>query len=197
MPAGRAGRAAEWRTTRVATMSERVDPPYGERVVSWRTVLQELEKDFGGEPEFEHIAGELYRLRGLVMAQCAETEAVLGQILGVLDPSAAPDTRTAGQLLSALEQRLPAGLRSRWAPALVDIREAIRSRNRVVHADVTIGSSWVPYATGGGEYVPVISMMGHDAYDQSDLLRDLVLQQKATVLAVRLLLATHEPGASP
>lgn len=32
-------------------MSERVDPPYGERVVSWRTVLQELEKDFGGGPE--------------------------------------------------------------------------------------------------------------------------------------------------
>jgi hypothetical protein len=176
-------------------MAERVDPPYGERVVSWRTVLQELETDSGTEPEFEHIAGELYRLRGLVMAQCAETEAVLGQILGVLDPSAARDSRTAGQLLKLLKQRLPAGLRSRWAPALVDIGEAIRSRNRVVHADVTIGSSWVPYATGGGEYMPVVSMMGHHAYDGSDLLSDLVLQQKATVLAVRLLLATHR--ASP
>lgn len=178
-------------------MSERVEPPYGERVVSWRAVLQELDEDFGDEPEFRQIAGELYRLRGLVMAQCAETEVVLGQILDVLDPSAAHDNQTAGRLLTLLKQGLPADLRSRWAPALVAIREAIRSRNRVVHADVTIGSSWVPYATGGGEYVPVISIMGRDAYDESDLLRDLVLQQEATVLAVRLLLATQERRASP
>src|SRR5256885_2209442 len=103
-------------------MSGPVEPPDGGRGGAWRTVLQELGEDLGEEPEFEHIAGALYRLRGLVMAQCAETEAVLGQILSVVDPSAARETRTAGQLLSFLEQRLPADLQSRWAPALDDIR---------------------------------------------------------------------------
>jgi hypothetical protein len=177
-------------------MTNHREPPYGERVVSWRAVLDELQQDFSGPPEFEHLADELYRLRGLVMAQCAETEAILGQVLDVLDHSAVRDNRTAGQLLNMVEQRLPADLQPRWAPALADIREAIRSRNRVVHADVSIGSSWAPYATGGGEYVPVISMMGADAYDGSDLLRDLVLQQESTVLAARLLLAVQERRSS-
>ncbi|HEV3485738.1 MAG TPA: hypothetical protein VG106_10045, partial [Vicinamibacterales bacterium] len=49
-------------TGTVATMSGRAEPPYGERVASWRAILQELEDDFSGEPEFEPIAGEMYRL---------------------------------------------------------------------------------------------------------------------------------------
>lgn len=181
----------------VAAVSGSLEPPYGERVVSWRAIHQELAPDLDGEPEFAELAAEMYRLRGLVMAQGAETEAVLGQILSMLDPSTELDTRTAGQLLKVLRQRLPSDFRSRWDAALDEIWRAIKSRNRVVHADVTIGSTWVPYATGGGEYAPVISLMGGDDYSEAELRGDLVLQQEATVLAVRLLLATQEHLASP
>jgi hypothetical protein len=181
----------------VAAMPESAEPPYGERVVSWRAIYDELEPDLDTEPEFAELAAEMYRLRGLMMAQGAETEAALGQVLGVLDPSTSAPTRTAGQLLNVLRKRLPPDLRSQWDSALNDIERAIKSRNRVVHADVRIGSSWVSYATGGGEYVPVIGLMGGDDYSEADLRGDLLLQQEATVLAVRLLLAAQRLLAAP
>ena len=94
------------------------EPPYGERVVSWRAVYDELEPDLDSQPEFAELAAEMYRLRGLVMAQGAETEAALGQVLSLLDPSAEAPNRTAGQLLNVLRQRLPPYFRSQWDSAL-------------------------------------------------------------------------------
>jgi hypothetical protein len=173
------------------------EPPYGERVVSWRAVCDEFEPDLDSQPEFAELAAGIYQLRGLVMAQGAETEAALGRVLSVLDPSTDGATRTAGQLLTVLRQRLPSDLRSQWDSALDTIGSAIKSRNRVVHADVSVGSSWAPYATGGGEYVPVISLMGGEDYSEAELRRDLVLQQEATILAVRVLLATQRHLAAP
>lgn len=83
-------------------MSGTPEPPYGERVVSLRAVYDELEPDVEREPEFAEHATEIHRLQGLVMAQAAETEAALGQALGILDPSSDARTRTAGQLLRVL-----------------------------------------------------------------------------------------------
>lgn len=178
-------------------MKEPLKPPYGERVVSWRAVQEDLVPDLFQEPEFAELAAELHRLRGLVMAQGAETEAVLGQIVLELDPDTELTRQTAGQLLRLLRRLLPSAVRSHWDAALTDIDRAIKCRNRVVHADVTIGSTWVPYATGGGEFVPVISLMKGDDYDETDLRRDLVLQQEATIAAVRMLLALQHHPATP
>jgi hypothetical protein len=175
-------------------VTEPLDPPYGERVVSWRAIELELRPDPAIGPEFAELASGIYRLRGLVMAQGAETEAVLGQIVSELDPAADVSSMTAGRLLIKVRELLASDLRSSWYDALNRMSSAITARNRAVHSDVTIGSTWVPYETGGGEFVPVISLMGHDDYDESDLRRDLVLQQEATVLAVGLLLAIQEPA---
>jgi hypothetical protein len=38
-----------------------------------------------------------------------------------------------------------------------------------------------------GEWIPVISLMNGEPYDESDLRRDLSLLQEATMAAVRLL----------
>jgi hypothetical protein len=179
-----------------AVVSGSPEPPYGERVVSWRAIQQELGRGLDGGPEFEELAAETHRLRGLVMAQGAETDAVLGQILSTLDPSKAWDTRPAGQLLKDLRDRLPAELGPQWDAALNEISRAIKSRNRAVHADVIIGSTWVPHGTGGEEDVPVITLLGGDDYSAAELRGDLVLQQEATVLAVRLLLATQDHVAA-
>jgi hypothetical protein len=181
----------------VAAMPESPEPRHGERAVSWRAIYDELEPDLDNEPEFAELAAEMYRLRGLVMAQGAETEAALGQVLSVLDPSTNAPTRTAGQLLNVLRQRLPPDFRSQWDSALDGIERAIKSRNRVVHADVRIGSSWVPYATGGGEYVPVIGLMGGDGLLGGRSSWRVLLQQEATVLAVRLLLDAQRLLAPP
>jgi hypothetical protein len=73
----------------------------------------------------------------------------------------------------------------------------VKRRNHAVHPPVTIGSDWMPYATGGGEWVPMISFMSNDCYDEADLRRDLALQQEATAAAVRLfyLLSVGAKGA--
>jgi hypothetical protein len=166
------------------------DPPYGERVVSWRTIDQELNPDIGPDPEFSHIAADINRLRGLIMAQCGETEAVLGMILAAVAPTIDPERKTAGQLLACVRQNLPADISARWRVELDQIQLANRLRNQAVHSDVHIGSAWVEYQTGGGHYEPVISLMRHGEYSETDLLADLAVQQQATVAAVRLLRAT-------
>ncbi len=88
--------------------------PYGESVVSWRTILQELNPDIGPEPEFSHAADDMNRLRGLIMAQCGETEAVLGLILAKVVPTIDPERKTAGQLLECVRQNLPEEISIRW-----------------------------------------------------------------------------------
>ncbi|GAA4219473.1 hypothetical protein GCM10023075_03590 [Streptosporangium album] len=130
----------------------------------------------------------MHRLRGLIIAQAAEVEDVLGAILDHLDPSTVRRRRTAGQRLREIEARLSAGDRDAWADTLDLLDHAIKARNHAAHNTVDIGSVWRDYATGdGGEWVPVVSTMGDELYDKQDLQRDLALQQEVTVEAVRLL----------
>jgi hypothetical protein len=162
-------------------------PPYGETVVSWRTIDQQLNPETGPEPELSHVAADMNRLRGLIMAQCGETEAVLGLILAAVAPTIDPERKTAGQLLTCVRQNLPEEISTRWQVELDEIGVANRLRNQAVHSDVHIGSTWVDYQTGGGHYEPVISLMRHGEYGEADLSADLAVQQHATVAAVRLL----------
>ncbi len=132
------------------------DPPYGQSVVSWRTIDQELRPDIGPEPEFSDLAADMNRLRGLIMAQCGETEAVLGLILAAVAATIDPERKTAGQLVRCVRQKLPHEISTRWQVELDEIEVAIQLRNQAVHSDVHIGSTWVEYQTGGGHHEPVI-----------------------------------------
>lgn len=162
--------------------------PYGERVVSWTTVWDSLYPEDVGDPHDDKAAAEMHRLRGLVMAQAAETEDVLGHILRFLDAKAKID-QPAGRLLRDIKKRVGDGRDVRYEQDLDVVDAAIKKRNFSVHSAVTIGSSWVPYATGGGEWQPVISLMGGDEYDEVKLRQDLALQQEATAAAVRVMRA--------
>lgn len=170
-------------------MAETRQPKFGEAVVSWVTVWNELYPEESYDPHDDQHAFDIHRLRGLVMAQAAETEAVLGMILLALDPNQRID-RPGGHLLRSVRQRLSAQAKSAWPHSLDLIDKAIKRRNRVVHDSVQIGSTWLPYRTGdGGEWVPVISLMGGNECDENDLREDLALQQQATCEAVRILYA--------
>jgi hypothetical protein len=59
----------------------------------------------------------------------------------------------------------------------------------VVHDCAHIGSVWQDYATDGGEWVPVISFLGAEQYDEHNLIDDVALQQNATEEAVHILYA--------
>lgn len=124
------------------------------------------------------------------MAQCGETEAVLGLILAAIAPTIDPERKTAGQLLECVRQNLPDEIRAQWKVELDQIKAANRLRNQAVHSDVLVGSTWVDYQIGGGDFEPVITVMRHGEYSEADLLEDLAVQQHATVAAVRLLHAT-------
>ncbi|MGH3887988.1 MAG: hypothetical protein ACRDSZ_15755 [Pseudonocardiaceae bacterium] len=173
-------------------MTEREVLRFGERVVSWQTVWDHLYLEYDADPHDGAAAAEMHRLRGLVMAQCAETEAVLRLIGKRLDPPADMERRMAGQLLKDVRRLLSAHSDARWEEYLLAVDRAIKRRNHAVHSSVTIGSSWAPYVTGGGEWVPVISLMGGGEYDEMDLRRDLALQQEATIAAVRLFYSIQE-----
>lgn len=160
--------------------------PFGERVVSWKTVWQRLYPSDEGESHDDEAASEMHRLRGLVIGQAAETEFVLGQILCLLDPAAKID-RPSGSLLYDIRAKLDPDDATRCDGDLQTVDDAIKRRNRVVHSVAAIGSVWVSYARGwGGEWVPVISILGYDEYNESDLMSDLVSQQQATVAAIQV-----------
>jgi hypothetical protein len=177
-------------------------PPYGERAVSWLTIWNDAYPDQAFDPHDDHAATEMHRLRGLVMAQAAELEAALGEVIVGLNPSSDPRRRTAGRLLREVREALPADLAADWEEPLHFISGAINRRNHSVHQTVRIGSVWRDYATGdGGEWVPVVSTMGQEDYGEMELLDDLTLQQRATVTAVDLLQtvrarATRQPHRS-
>lgn len=117
------------------------------------------------------------------MAQCCEMESVLGLIVKHLDASVDIKRKTIGQLLNKIQKLLLARSDEKWKESLQIIGRAINRRNHAVHCSVTIGSSWAPYATGGGEWAPVISLVGIEEYDEIDLRHDLALQQDATISA--------------
>ena len=169
---------------------------YGERAVSWRTVWNDLYPDPEEAPHDDDLAAEMHRLRGLVMAQACETEAVLAQILRRLNPSAANE-RPAGVLLDNVRRLLDAPVGQESFAALDLIHQAVLRRNRAVHGPVWICAVWERHGFGDGQWVPVISLMGAEAYDECDLRDDLALQQQATAAAVRLLRALVEADGQP
>ena len=69
-------------------VSTRNTPPYGEQVVSWHTVWDRLYPEDADAPHDDDEAAAMHRLRGLVMAQGAEVEAVLGLIVQHLSAKA-------------------------------------------------------------------------------------------------------------
>jgi hypothetical protein len=165
-------------------------PPYGEAVVSWEAIEDHLypaefldrgPTDGGG-------ADDMQRLRGLVVLQAAETEAVLA---AALESLGVPTTTKKGGVLPA------SAMLDRLMDVLVDvpdsaghvesIRQALEPRNRAVHDRAEIHYTWVKYQTGGGHHEAVASTLGGQLYDERDLAYDLALQQVATVAAVRLL----------
>jgi hypothetical protein len=162
-------------------------PRFGERAVSWLTVWDDLHAWEAEEPHDDTDAEQIHRLRGLVMAQGAETEHVLGKIVRHFDPSASIERRWAGRLLKDVRARLSSNGEGAWEEELSLIGRAIDRRNHAVHSTVIIGSSWTPYATGGGEWTPVISLMKDGEYDECDLRGDLALQREGTAAAVHIL----------
>jgi hypothetical protein len=145
-------------------------------------------------PSGDYDATEMNRLRGVSIVQAAETEAVLAVILRCLDPYAIR-ARPAGVLMAEIKKRLDPHVLDRWSLEISTIEEAIRRRNRLVHDTVTIGYSWFDYSTGGGEHVPVISLLGEEDIDEFDLQNILEQQKEATQFAVQVFhFLTHGEG---
>lgn len=146
-------------------------------------------------PHDDAQATEMQRLKGLVVCQAAEVEAVLGELIKQLTPKADIAKRTAGQLARDIRRLLGTEHVESWKSELSLIDRAVESRNHAAHFPIRIGSSWAPYATGGGEWVPVISLLGNDMYDEMDLRRDLAIQQDATEAAVHILYSIQSDPA--
>jgi hypothetical protein len=159
---------------------------YGEKVVSWETVWNDLFPQDSSEWHDDVTAAEMHQLRGLIAAQAAETEDVLGRILHSLDASANVE-RSAGGILKDVRKRLRERGATQYEQELKAVGAAIRKRNHAVHQSVRIGSTWIDYTTGSGELVPVISLMGGDEYGEFELRQDLALQHRATAVAVTVL----------
>jgi hypothetical protein len=97
--------------------------------------------------------------------------------------------------MAEIKKRLDPLVLDRWSLEISAIEEAIRRRNRIVHDTVTIGYSWFDYATGGGEHVPVISLLGEGDIDEFDLRNILEQQKEATQFAVQVFhFLTHGEG---
>ena len=179
-----------------------------EAFVSWREMWRQLyptkdnrlwrSQEPPDGPAGDGDSLDMNRLRGAAIVQAAETEAVLGELLNNLDPSARR-AQPAGVLLTAVRRRLDAQTSDHWAEGLDFIAMAIKRRNMLVHNTVTVGYVWREYGSGdGGEYVPVISQLGNEMYDEEDLRKDIELQRNATLRAVELLhYVTHGNGESP
>ncbi|WP_228002388.1 hypothetical protein [Nocardia australiensis] len=155
-------------------------------VVSWRTILNDEFPEDAYEPHNDSSAQPMHQIRGYVMAQAGETEAVIGQALRHFEPSANLD-RSAGRLLHDLKAAAKKNGFIEYGDEFELITKALKRRNAVVHADVQICSTWVPYATGGGEWQEVMYLLGREESDERRLWDDLELQQEATIAAVRIL----------
>jgi len=150
----------------------------------WRDMYWDDELNDLYGPHDDEAATRMHRLRGLVLGQAGELESILGEILVTIDPQANIGGRTAGQLLSEVKKHLG----DEWTRELELLRDAIKVRNYITHNRIEIGSVWRDYATGdGGEWVPVVSTVGGDLYDESNLKRDLEIMQVATWEAVAIL----------
>ena len=165
---------------------------YGENVVSWLAVWDRFYPPYADAPHDDSAAAGMQRFKGLVVAQAAEVEAALGELVARLEPQANAARRTAGNLAREARRLLSAAGANSWTNELNLIDRAVKSRNRVAHLPVRIGSSWFPYVGGGGGWEPVISFLGEEMYDEMDLREDLMLQQAATEAVVHILHSIYE-----
>ncbi|MFG1928817.1 hypothetical protein [Cryptosporangium sp. NPDC048952] len=171
-------------------MAEHEDPPYGVRTISWPAIHDLLyplppgEYDYG-PPHGDEEAAEMQRLRGLVIIQHAETEAVLGQLYRLLEPSPPKRPLMAGALRIALTKLLTAEQLVQHAERLALIESATAVRNRAVHSTVQIHYAR-DHPLGGTGWMSVLSVMGDEETDESDLQGFLALQQRATTAAVEM-----------
>lgn len=166
--------------------------PNGAQVISWVTMLAEIapSDDWTDLWHDDADARELHRLRGLALSQASETENVIAQVLGILDPASRRD-RPIGALLKSVEASLSDVLHQQVAGLLQQLTDAITRRNRLAHDSIQIGSAW-----HDEQYVPVIALLGAEEVTEDSMLHELALQQSATRAAVMLLIAidTWERG---
>lgn len=184
---------APWLNWPVDEHEGQADPPYGEQVVSWVTVLSDV-APAGWWYDLWHDdlhASELHRLRGLAASQASEVEAAVKELLGLLRPELT-DVRMAGRILGAVKEGLSAELGEEHAERLRLIDRAITRRNRLVHDTIEIG-----WSQQYGEHIPVIELLGGAEVSESSLREDIAIQQQATRAAVELLVASHESRTSP
>src|SRR5690242_4963938 len=121
-------------------MSEPADR-YGESAVSWITVWNDLFPEDPPEWHDDSAAAEMHRLRGLIVAQAAETEDVVRRILKSLQSSANLE-RPVGAILEDVRKQLRERGGTQYGHELKVVADAIRNRDDVVHKPVTIGSDW-------------------------------------------------------
>lgn len=166
------------------------EPKFGERVISAEEIwLRMFPEETGFAQEWAHTQ-RLHELKGLIVGQAGEVEGQLDQILSLLQSES--KRLTAGQALKSIEKLLPEAVRKAFSDELRTLEGAISRRNRIVHDLIQVGYVWADYATGGGEQVPVISLLGSELCDETDLTRDLAQQQIALEVAVRLVVAIQE-----
>ncbi|MFI5638293.1 hypothetical protein ACIA8H_12850 [Streptomyces goshikiensis] len=172
--------------------------PYGESVVHWRDVHDELAPPMkpgtgGSSPTREHPdAAELHRLRGLIMAQGTETEMVLYAVHDALHDAEFPDYLSARQALRDIRKALKAkGMEAEWSHALKLIGEAMTRRNSAVHQTVEPLFKQPKHEVVDGELHTTTEWrsLSLGASSTDELRADLALQQHATRAAVRLYIA--------
>ncbi|MFI1913902.1 hypothetical protein [Nocardia sp. NPDC020380] len=150
-------------------------------VRSWRSVWNTNYSAEAGYPD----SPELDRLRGLITAQAAETEQVLGLAVRILDATA-DLTRPAESLLDQLRQLVPdSGVA--LADDLTLIGKALARRSFAVHAAAAPIPDWPDYGGGAVLWQPVVSTVDDRLYTDDDLHRDFTIQVEATGAAVRIL----------
>ena len=133
-------------------------PPLSVR--NWQAVLGMRDSDWGSlEDDYDCIEAakesrRLHELRGLVIAQVAEIEALLlyisSQIRDRSSPGNVPEKREkmrgAGNVLKDVEALLDViGLGDDLSEQVETVRRTIRRRNDIVHATVHIGFAYVEF----------------------------------------------------
>lgn len=181
--------ARRMRSELLATLGESGGRTDQVEVESYRSVIEQLYPEYFASSELEpHLdvrAVRMNELRGLILGQSTQMENALLKLMDARGIEVR-QPRTAGNIVKAVHAHFEKQLNS----ALADDREvldvAVLVRNRVAHDHIEIGSLWRDYGTGGGEWVPVISLLGAEEYDEKDMLEDLEILKAATRAAVRV-----------
>lgn len=128
-------------------------------VRSWQTVLAKRDPEWGSQEEDHDGIDEAYQsrrlheLRGIIIGQVAEIESLLYYITSQIHERCAglpgrPKRPTAGGILQHLEDSLRIiGTDNKAAEKTAKIKKTIRRRNKIVHATIHVGYSFVA-ATG-------------------------------------------------